>query len=85
MVIDPVCSIVFEAEIEEDDVMRRRPRAPDEPLFSTPMIVWSVLQGALAFVLVAVIFVMALRRGMPDTEVRALAFFSSGSWQLIAA
>ena len=76
MVVDPVCSIVFEAEIEEDDVMRRRPRAPDEPLFSTPLIVWSVLQGALAFVLVAAIFVIGYRRGMPDTEVRALAFFS---------
>jgi Ca2+-transporting ATPase len=76
MVIDPVCSIVFEAEIEEDDVMRRRPREPDKPLFSTPLIVWSVLQGALAFVLVAAIFVIGYRRGMPDTEVRALAFFS---------
>jgi Ca2+-transporting ATPase len=76
MVIDPVCSIVFEAEIEEDDVMCRRPRAPDEPLFSTPLIVWSVLQGALAFVLVAAIFVIGYRRGMPDTEVRALTFFS---------
>ena len=27
MVIDPVCSLVFEAETEEDDVMRRPPRA----------------------------------------------------------
>ena len=32
MVIDPVCSLVFEAEAEEDDVMRRPQRAPDEPL-----------------------------------------------------
>ena len=29
MVIDPVCSLVFEAETEEDDVMRRPPRPPD--------------------------------------------------------
>ena len=28
MVIDPVCSLVFEAETEEDDVMRRPPRVP---------------------------------------------------------
>ena len=76
MVIDPVCSLVFEAETEEDDVMRRPPRAPDEPLFSGPLIGWSLLQGASAFVLVAVIFVVALWRGMPEAEVRALAFFS---------
>jgi P-type Ca2+ transporter type 2C len=76
MVIDPVCSLVFEAETEEDDVMRRLPRAPDEPLFSWPLIVWSLLQGALAFALVATIFVLAYRSGMPEREVRALAFFS---------
>lgn len=76
MVIDPVCSLVFEAEAEEDDVMRRPPRAPDEPLFSGPLIGWGLLQGAFAFVLVAVIFIVALRRGMPEEEVRALAFFS---------
>jgi Ca2+-transporting ATPase len=76
MVIDPVCSLVFEAETEEDDVMRRPPRGPDEPLFSGLMIGWSVLQGASAFLLVAVIFVLALGRGMAEAEVRALVFFS---------
>ncbi|MEQ1616510.1 MAG: cation-translocating P-type ATPase [Hyphomicrobiaceae bacterium] len=76
MVIDPVCSLVFEAETEEDDVMRRPPRSPGEPLFSRHLIGWSVLQGGLAFALVAVIFLVGHHRGMPDTEVRALAFFS---------
>jgi Ca2+-transporting ATPase len=76
MVIDPVCTLVFEAEAEEDDVMRRPPRAPEEPLFSGALILWSVLQGFLAFALVAVIFFVALHRGMPENEVRALAFFS---------
>jgi Ca2+-transporting ATPase len=76
MVIDPVCSLVFEAETEEDDVMRRGPRSPDEPLFSRHLIGWSLLQGGLAFALVAAIFVIGYRHGMPETEVRALAFFS---------
>jgi Ca2+-transporting ATPase len=76
MVIDPVCSLVFEAETEEDDVMRRPPRAPDQPLFSGPLIIWSLLQGAFAFALVAAIFIVAFRRGMPEEEVRALTFFS---------
>ncbi len=76
MVIDPVCSLVFEAETEEDDIMRRPPRAPDEPLFSRSLIGWSLVQGAFAFGLVAFIYIVALRRGMPEEEVRALAFFS---------
>jgi Ca2+-transporting ATPase len=76
MVIDPVCSLVFEAETEEEDVMRRPPRAPDESLFSGHLIGWSLLQGTLALGLVAAIFITALQRGMPETEVRALVFFS---------
>ena len=40
------------------------------------LIGWSLVQGALAFGLVAAIFVVALDRGMPEDEVRALAFFS---------
>jgi P-type Ca2+ transporter type 2C len=57
-------------------VMRRPPRSPDEPLFSRHLIGWSVLQGGFAFALVAAIFVIGYRRGMPETEARALAFFS---------
>ena len=76
MIIDPVCSLVFEAEMEEADVMRRPPRAPDKPLFSRALIGWSLLQGAMAFALVAIIFIVTSGRGMPEAEVRALAFFS---------
>ena len=76
MVIDPVCSLAFEAETDEKDVMRRKPRAPAEPLFSWQLIGWSILQGGLAFGLVGTIFVIAHQRGMPEDEVRALTFFS---------
>lgn len=76
MVIDPVCSLAFEAETEEEDIMRRPPRAPSEPLFSRWLIGWSLLQGAFALTLVAVIFLGAIGRDMPEAEVRALTFFS---------
>jgi Ca2+-transporting ATPase len=76
MVIDPVCSLVFEAEREEADVMRRAPRDPNEPLFSARMIGWSVVQGVVALAVVAGIFIGAFERGMPEQELRALAFFS---------
>jgi Ca2+-transporting ATPase len=76
MIIDPVCSLVFEAETDERDVMRRPPRAPDAPLFSWALIAWSVLQGMLGFTVVALVYVVALYRGMPEDEARALGFFS---------
>ncbi len=74
MVIDPVCSVVFEAEAEERDLMRRPPRSPKSPLFSPGLIVWSVLQGGLALFLVGSVYFMGIGRGMPETEVRAFAF-----------
>jgi Ca2+-transporting ATPase len=76
MVIDPVCSLVFEAETDEENLMNRKPRAPDDPLFSWSLISWSVLQGGLAFGLIGAIFLIALQSGMPDDEVRALTFIS---------
>ncbi len=76
MVIDPVCALVFEAERDEDDIMRRRPRDPAEPLFSLPMIAWSVFQGGLAFAMLATVFLVEGRLGMPEAELRALVFFA---------
>lgn len=76
LIIDPVSSLVFEAEQDEKNVMDRPPRAADEPLFSWALTNWSIVQGSLAFGLVAAIFVIGLDRGMPENEVRALAFFS---------
>jgi P-type Ca2+ transporter type 2C len=76
MIIDPVCSLVFEAETEERDVMRRPPRSPDEPLLPKGLIIWSVLQGSLALILTGGLMMTANAYGMPDGEVRALTFFS---------
>jgi len=76
MVIDPVCTLVFEAETEEENIMRRPPRPPDAPLFSARLIWWGILQGVFAFAVVGAIYVAASQRGMPANEVRALSFFS---------
>lgn len=76
MVIDPVCSLVFEAETEEENIMNRPPRAPDASLLARRSVSRSLVEGSLAFVIVAGIFVGAVNRGMPEGEVRALTFFS---------
>ncbi len=76
MIIDPACSIAFEAEPEEPDIMRRPPRSPSERLFSRTMILWSVLQGAVALVAVGSVYLLTAWRGLPDEDVRALSFFA---------
>lgn len=76
MIIDPVCSMVFEAEEAEDDVMQRPPRASTSPLFSPALIVWSLVQGTIAFIPLAALYVVALGRGLPETDARSLTFVS---------
>ena len=76
MVIDPVCSLVFEAEGEEENVMRRPPRNPQSPLLPASLIAWNVLQGTLVLIVLATVMILAIHRGMPETEVRALVFVS---------
>jgi P-type Ca2+ transporter type 2C len=74
LIIDPACSIAFEAEPEERDVMRRSPRDPNEPLFSKKMLTTGLLQGVTALSIAVVVFLVAnyLHRG--EDKVRALTF-----------
>ena len=76
MVIDPVCSLVFEAETEEDGVMKRPPRPPAEPLFSGTTILWSLAQGVFVLVVTAAIFALAPGYGLEADQVRGLTFAS---------
>ena len=74
MVIDPVCSQVFEAETEEDGIMSRPPRKPVEPLFSGPTILWSLVQGVMVLAVTATIFALAPGYGLPIDQVRGMTF-----------
>ncbi|MDQ5871242.1 MAG: cation-translocating P-type ATPase [Acidobacteriota bacterium] len=74
LIIDPACSLVFEAEPEEDDVMRRPPRRADEPLFSRRIVTLALLQGAGVLAVVLTVFAIALRRGQGAEDARTLAF-----------
>jgi P-type Ca2+ transporter type 2C len=60
VVIDPVASVVFEAETEETDVMEKPPRSSEAPLFSRKMINRSIFQGAWVFLLTAAILTEAV-------------------------
>ncbi|MBU3655097.1 MAG: cation-translocating P-type ATPase [Alphaproteobacteria bacterium] len=74
MVIDPICSIVLEAEREEANVMQRPPRSPSSVLFSRQLVAWSLLQGGIMLAVNMAVFTIALHRGLPVPEVRALSF-----------
>ena len=74
LIINPTCSIVFEAEREEADVMREPPRPPGAPLFSRHMLALSLLQGAGVLLVALALFGLALYRGLDENQARTLTF-----------
>ena len=91
LIIEPACSVVFEAEPEHRTIMRRPPRNPKDPLFGARLLGLSALQGASVLLIVLGVFVIALSRGLVEDDARALTFttlivanfgliFSNRSW-----
>jgi Ca2+-transporting ATPase len=73
LVIDPSCTLIFEAEDAEADVMRRPPRDPEERLFSRRTIGLAVLQGVSVLAACVAVFLVARTDHAPDAA-RALTF-----------
>jgi Ca2+-transporting ATPase len=74
LIIDPACSIIFEAEKEELNVMSRPPRSNDEPFFGIKKILLSCTQGVGILIVVFAVYLFCLKNGYSEREVRALAF-----------
>jgi P-type Ca2+ transporter type 2C len=74
LIIDPACSVVFEAEPEETDVMNRPPRDPKEPLLNRKTLAISLMQGMSVLLIVLAVFCITLYRGQGELEARALTF-----------
>jgi Ca2+-transporting ATPase len=74
MVIDPVCSLVLEAEKDEADIMRRPPRPPKEPLLTRKLALWSLFEGVLAFAASAGVYFFAIGGGYDEATVRTMTF-----------
>lgn len=74
MIIDPVCSVAFEAEREERDVMRRPPRSPTAPLFTLARVAEALTQGGVALAAVIAVFVLGRAAGLGEDEVRTASF-----------
>jgi P-type Ca2+ transporter type 2C len=76
LIIDPLCSVVLEAERDERDVMSRPPRDPDSELLSRPLLLTGFLQGALAILAVCGVFLYATLHDLPAASVRSMSFLT---------
>ena len=76
LIIDPACSIIFEAEKEEKNTMGRPPKGINEPFFGIGKILFSCLQGLGILIITMVVYLLALNQGYEAKEVRAMAFIT---------
>jgi len=74
LIIDPACSIIFEAEREEANVMSRPPKKLDEPFFGANKILFSCLQGVGILIITLVVYLGGLYFSYSPDQVRTMAF-----------
>ena len=74
LIIDPACSLIFEAEAAEKDVMSRSPRNSKEAIINSKIMRTSLYQGLLVLVLSMAVFGIAKMLGMDANAERTLTF-----------
>jgi Ca2+-transporting ATPase len=74
LIIDPACTVVFEMETDEPDIMKRPPRSLQSPLFGRNMILTGLIQGIGVFATVLAVYAGFWLNGFGETEARMAAF-----------
>ncbi len=74
LIIDPACSLAFEAEPADEGLMRQPPRRPNARLFDRRLVAVSLLQGASLLVATMLVFRIGLAHTGSEGSARALAF-----------
>jgi Ca2+-transporting ATPase len=74
LIIDPACSIVFEAEPIEADAMTARPRPPDARLFDRAVLERGLWQGAGLLAMLLAVYAGVRSLAASDDMARALTF-----------
>lgn len=74
LIIEPACSVAYEAEPGQPSLMEKPPRAHDEPLFSKKSLVTSLIRGGSVLLSLLLVFLISLYRGQGELDARALTF-----------
>lgn len=74
LVIDPACSLVFEAEKGSADLMAQPPRRTTEPLLSAWHVALSLAQGGLVMAVVVGLYAWVLGQDFPASMASTAAF-----------
>lgn len=74
MIIDPICSVAFESEVEERAIMSRPPRDAQATFFGINLLFRSIARGLLLLIMVLLVFWFSWKEGHSDNEIRAISF-----------
>jgi Ca2+-transporting ATPase len=76
LITDPACSIAFQAEPAEGDVMSQPPRKLQQPLFDKWAVVFSILQGLGMLAMVLLVYVLSIKNGFSVNTARGVTFIT---------
>ncbi|MEI8240683.1 MAG: cation-translocating P-type ATPase, partial [Actinomycetota bacterium] len=74
LIIDPACSVVFEAEQIDPKVMDLPPRSAGEPMFGPRVLGIAVLQGISALLAVVAVYLWGVHQHVGGDVVRSMSF-----------
>jgi Ca2+-transporting ATPase len=76
VIIDPACSVVFEEESPDPNVMKEPPRDATSRVFSRREILLSALQGLSVFGVLFLLFLFLTNNSRDEAEIRSMIFGS---------
>lgn len=74
LIIDPACSIVFESDQIDPEIMDQPPRGLDQPMFGRRVLTIAALQGLSVLAAVIGVYLWTVLDGRTDDAVRSITF-----------
>ena len=74
LVVDPISSVLYEAEPPERNIMQRPPRNSKKPMFNKDTLGVSIMQGLIMLLIFLAVFRSALLLGKTESQARAITF-----------
>jgi Ca2+-transporting ATPase len=74
LIIDPTCSIIFEAETEAKNIMHRPPKKISQSILNRQKLTQSIIQGVCVLAFVLLVYFLLLKMNIPERSIRFYSF-----------
>ena len=76
LIVDPACSVIFQAEQIPPNILREKPRKLGEPIFKAKVLLIAIAQGLSSLLAITVVYLWALASGNAPESVRTVTFIA---------